>query len=223
MGARIAQVRERLSQIRRAFDNTRQTDPRLVAVMLAWGLGAFAVVLAVGLLLGATIVGPVAAVVIGLLAAFVTFNRRLQKAAITQMEGQPGAAAAVLQSMRGPWKVTPAVAATRKQAFVHRVVGRPGVVLVGEGSKARVTSLLKQEHRRVARAIGDTPVHEVNVGDGPDQIPLRKLQNHVTRLPRAMKPKQVGPLDRKLNALGDQQMPIPKGPVPRAPKGGRPR
>jgi hypothetical protein len=30
-------------------------------------------------------------------------------------------------------------------------------------------------------------------------------------------------LDRKLGALGDQQVPIPKGPLPRPPKGGRGR
>jgi hypothetical protein len=223
MASRREKIAERLRQIRTAFRNTRQHDPRLVPLMLGIGFGAFAVVLGIGLLFGSVIFGPIFAVLIGSMAALITFNRRLQKAAMSRLEGQPGAAAAVLQSMRGPWKVTPAVAITRKQAFVHRVVGRPGVVLVGEGAPARVTSLLRQEKRRVARAVGDIPVHEVNVGEGEGQVPLRKLQSHMTKMPRAMKPRQVGPLDRKLSALGDQQMPIPKGPIPRAPKGGRAR
>jgi hypothetical protein len=135
-------------------------------------------------------------------------------AAIGAIDGKPGAAAAVLQTARG-WRVTPAVAFTRKQDFVHRAVGRPGVVLVGEGAPARVSSLLKQEHRRIARIVGNTPVHEVSVGNGEGQIPLRNLQAHITRLPRTLKQGDVSGLDTKLKALSDNDLPMPKGPMPR--------
>lgn len=63
------------------------------------------------------------------------------------VEGQVAAAAAVLQSMRGNWVVTPAVAFNRNQDLVHRVIGRPGVVVVGEGVPGRTVGLMAQERR----------------------------------------------------------------------------
>lgn len=211
---KLARITERLSQLRQAFATTRQQDPRLVPLLVAIPGALIVVGAVVGASVGMTAAGAGVGVLLGLLAGIALFTRRMQKAAIASIEGQPGAAAAVLESMRGPWEVTPAVAASRKQGFVHRVIGRPGVVLVGEGSPNRVNGLLKQERRRVARAVGDVPIHEVIVGDQEDHVPLRKLQSHLMRLPRAIKPRQVGPLNTKLSALGGQEMPIPKGPMP---------
>lgn len=205
--------RARLAQYPVAFRNTKAVDPRLVA----WLVGAVVVGLVLGLVIGYLLGSWVTAVAVGvplaLLAGLAVFGWRAQRAALLSIEGRPGAAAAVLQAMRGRWLVTPAVAATRKQDFVHRVVGRPGVVLVGEGSPARVASLLKQEKRRIARAAGDVPIHEVSVGNGPDQVPLQRLQAHLARLPRALKGQQIGDLDTRLSALRDQELPLPKGPI----------
>jgi hypothetical protein len=75
-------------------------------------------------------------------------------------------------------------------------------------------SLLKQEHRKVARVAGDTPIHEISVGTGNGQVPLRQLQGQVARLPRALKPDDVKALDQKLAAI-DEGLPMPKGPLPR--------
>jgi hypothetical protein len=106
------------------------------------------------------------------------------------------------------------VAFSGKQDLVHRVVGRPGIILVGEGRRARVQALLKQTARKTARVSGEVPVHEVNVGSADGQVALSDLRVHVMKLPRAMKPKQIGPLDRRLHALGGAELPIPKGPMP---------
>jgi hypothetical protein len=218
----LTKFRQRLSQLGVAFSMTRQADPRLVPLIIAIPLATAVVVwLLIGLLLGMPIFGAVMALAFAVLAAMMVFGKRATAAQFATIEGQPGAAAAVLQSMRGAWLVTPAVAFTRKQDFVHRVVGRPGVIMVGEGSPARVASLLKQEARRVGRAAGDVPVHEISVGDRDGQVPLDKLRNHLAKLPRAIKAKEVGPLNTRLSALGDTQLPIPKGPMPRAPR--RPR
>lgn len=214
-GKRLSKIRERLSQMRVAFTQTRQMDPRLVPLMAGIGGGVAVIVVVVGVLLGRPVFFAIFGVLLGVLAALTIFGRRAQRAALRQMEGRPGAAAAVLEAMRGPWIVTPAVAVTRKQDFVHRVVGRPGVVLVGEGSPARVRNLLRQEHRRVGRVVGDRPVHEISVGNGDGQVPLGKLQRHVNGLRKTMKAKQVGPLNTKLSALGDTDLPVPKGPMPR--------
>jgi hypothetical protein len=150
------------------------------------------------------------------------FGRRVQRAAYSQVEGQLGAAAAVLQNMRGNWRVTPAVGFTKDQDMVHRVIGRPGVVLVGEGNPNRLRGLVANEKRGLARVIGDTPIYDVTVGDGPGQVPLRELERHFLRLPRNIKPALVNQLDGRLKAIrtASGAMPIPKGPMPtRVPRG----
>lgn len=187
--------------------------------MAGVGLATLLVCVGIGALVGQLLGGIVFGLLLALASAFVVFGRRSSAAALAAIEGRPGAAVAVLQTMRGPWRVTPAVAFTRKQDFVHRVVGRPGVVLVGEGASARVTALLRQERRKVARAVGDTPVHEVSVGDREGQVSLGQLQVHLARLPRALKPRAIGALDTRLSALGGADVPLPKGPMPR----GKPR
>lgn len=209
----------RTRQLGQAFNATRKIDAKLVPVVGGVSLAVLVAVTVPLVLIGWTIMGPIIGVLCAVLAGLVVFGRRTQTAAIGSIEGRPGAAAAVLQTMRGPWIVQPAIAVTRKQDFVHRVVGRCGIVLVGEGSQARVASLLKQEARRAARSAGeDVPIHEVSVGNGAGQIPLGKLQAHMTRLPRKLKAREVGPLDTKLGALQSTDLPLPKGPMPRVPR-----
>jgi hypothetical protein len=143
----------------------------------------------------------------------------MQKMQYAQVEGQPGAAAAVLQTVRGNWRVTPAVGFTREQDLVHRVVGLPGVILVGEGNPTRTRTLITTEKKKLSRFIGDTPVYDVMVGDAEGQIALKALQRHLMKLPRNIKPAKVNDLDRKLKAMAPA-LPIPKGPMPtRVPRG----
>jgi hypothetical protein len=212
---------ERAKQIKMAFTLTRQNDPRLVLVLASAFLGP----LLVFVLLGVALHHPIYFGVIGLLFALVAvvavFGRRMQKMQYAQVEGQPGAAAAVLQTVRGNWRVTPAVGFTREQDLVHRVIGLPGVVLVGEGSPSRTRGLITTEKKKLARFLGDTPVYDVMVGDGEGQIALKDLQRHLMKLPRNIKPALVNELDRKLKAMSPA-LPIPKGPMPtRVPRGGR--
>jgi hypothetical protein len=217
----------RLKQLRVAFDMTRKSDRRLVPYLLAALLGPIVVLVAVGLLIHHVVYLGALSVLIGLTLAMAVFGRRASKAMFSQVEGQAGAALAILQSMRGDWRVTPVVALTTSQDMVHRVLGRPGVILVGEGSPRRLGPLLGQEKKKVGRLVGDTPVYDVIVGDEEGQVELRKLQNHFVKLPRNITPKQVNALDTRLAALGGMKVPMPKGPlpkgarVPRGPKGPR--
>jgi len=140
----------------------------------------------------------------------------------TAIEGQLGAAAAVLEQMRGAWFVTPSVAINGKQDLVHRVVGRPGVILVGEGAPQRVKGLLAQERKRLSRAVGDVPIHTLVVGQGEDLVPLAKLQARVTKLPAKVRRKEVAKLERRLRPL-TRTLPIPGGIDPTAVRRGRPK
>ena len=213
--------RERARQIGQAFTLTRKADSKMLPLVL----GAFVVTLAVFLLIGLLVGHPVYLGVFGfmfaLLVATAVFGRRVQRTAYSQVEGQVGAAAAVLSNMRGNWRVSPAVGFTREQDLLHRVIGRPGVVLVGEGAPNRVRGLVGAEKRQLARLVGDTPIYDVQVGDGEGQIALKDLERHLAKLPQNIKPAAVNALDARLKAIKPQaSLPIPKGPMPtRVPRG----
>ena len=208
---------ERLRQIVAAYKITRQRDRALPLWMLLAFLGAFAVVLLVFTLIGSPIymAAPVA-VLSGVLGLMIIFGRRAQKAAFREVVGQPGAAGWVISGMRGDWRVTQGVAMSAQLDAVHRVLGRPGVILVGEGTPGRVKGLLAQEKKRVARIVGDTPIYDVVLGDEQGQIPLRKLSSHLMKLPRNLSQSQVNAMEKRLQALGGTKAPpLPKGPMPK--------
>ncbi len=215
---------ERLKQIRTAFTMTRKRDRWLIPYMLLAFVVPVLIAVTIGIFAGHLVYLIVLSAIFGFTLAVIVFGRRASSAMFAQVEGQTGAALAILQSMRGDWRVTPVVAATAAQDMVHRVVGRPGVVLVGEGSARRLAPLLGQEKKRVGRLIGDTPVYDVVVGDEDGQVSIRKLQNHFVKLPRNITPKQVNALDTRLSALGGMKVPMPKGPLPkgsRMPRGAK--
>ncbi|MFC5908070.1 DUF4191 domain-containing protein [Streptacidiphilus monticola] len=214
----------RVAQIRQAYTMTKRVDPKIGLIVAGIGLGTFAVLLAIGFAIGHPIYLGILGVVLGLLAAVVVFGRRAEKAAFGQLEGQPGAAAAVLNNIKRGWNIQLVVAANRQQDAVHRCVGRPGVVLVGEGNPNRLRPMLAAEKRKVARVAGDVPVTDIIVGNDEGQIPLKKLQMHMAKLPRAIQAAQVTEINDRLRAMGDlmSNAPIPKGPLPkgaRMPKG----
>jgi hypothetical protein len=108
---------------------------------------------------------------------------------------------------------------------VHRTVGRPGVVLVGEGSPSRLPSLLAAEKKRVSRVALDVPIYDIQVGNEEGQIPIRKVQKYIMKLPKNLKGPAVADLNFRLKAL-PQSLQMPKGPVPRSarmPKAPRPK
>jgi len=215
----------RIQQIRMVAGLVHKANPRALPIVIGSGLGVLVVLVVVGLLtnLGGFLI-PLG-VLLGILVAVFLFGRFAQTAQYATIEGQPGAAAAVLQSMRGNWTVTPAIAANRNMDVVHRAVGRPGVILVGEGSPNRLTGLLAAEKKRVARVAFDVPIFDFQVGEGQGQIPLRQLQRKIMKLPRDLKGTQVADLNFRLKAL-PPSLQAPKGPMPtrgRQPKMPRPR
>jgi hypothetical protein len=211
---RLRKFRDQVGMIWQAYKLTRQNDPKLPWLLLITFVVVAAVVEVVGILFGSPYLFIPLAVLLGLLAALVLFGRRAQGSAYRQVEGQPGAAAWVLEGMRGDWRVTAGVAGTPQFDAVHRVLGRPGIVLVAEGSPTRVRGLLAQEKRKVARVVGDTPIYDIVVGDEEGQVPLRKLSSHVMKLPRNLPAAEVNSLGRRMAALGGPKMPVPGGPLP---------
>jgi len=214
-GAGAAPKKRWWTQIIETYRLTKKADSKLNLFLIATVLVTFAVFLGIGFLLKAPIFWGIMGVLFAVPITLIVFGRRAQTAGYAQIEGQPGAAAAVLQSMRGSWFVTPAVVVTKNQDLVHRVLGRPGVILVAEAPPSRAANLLANERKKTARFLPETPIHEISVGDGEGQVSLRKLQRAVTKLPRALKPAQVTEIRRRLDALSASPLPIPKGPLPK--------
>ena len=221
--ARKAASKERRGQLWQAFQIQRKEDTRLLPYMVgAFVLIVVAAVVA-GLFAGSTftlVMLILLGIVLGALVAFIIFGRRAQKSVYRKAEGQTGAAAWALDNLRGKWRVTPGVAATGHFDAVHRVIGRPGVIFVGEGSPTRVKPLLAQEKKRTARLIGDTPIYDIVVGNGEGEVPLAKLERHLTKLPANITAKQMDSLESRLAALGSRMGPaaMPKGPMPNGAK-----
>jgi hypothetical protein len=216
--ARKAASKQRRGQLWQAFQIQRKEDKRLLPYMIAAFVAIVAAAVVAGILIGGfTMVMLIPlGVVLGLLVAFIIFGRRAQKSVYRKADGQTGAAAWALDNLRGKWRVTPGVAATGHFDAVHRVIGRPGVIFVGEGSSQRVKPLLAQEKKRTARLIGDTPIYDVIVGNGEGEVPLSKLERHLTKLPANITVKQMDALESRLAALGTKVGPaaMPKGPMP---------
>ncbi|MEU5916832.1 DUF4191 domain-containing protein [Streptomyces sp. NPDC047141] len=218
----------RLKQIALTYQMTRKADPKVGLVVAGVGIVVLGVLLGIGFLIGHPVYLGILGLVLGLLAAAIVFGRRAERAAFGQMEGQPGAAAAVLQNVGRGWTTTPAVAMNRSQDVVHRAVGRAGIVLVAEGNPNRVKTLLAAEKKRMNRVVVDVPVHDIIVGDGEGQVPLKKIRTTMLKMPRVLTGPQVTVANDRLRAMGDlmSNMPLPKGPMPkgmRMPRGGKTR
>jgi Domain of unknown function (DUF4191) len=215
----------RIKQLRMVAGIVRKANPKALPIVFGILVGVIALAVVIGLVTGTLAFLVPLGVVLGLVGAMVVFGRFAQSAQYSTIAGQPGAAAAVLQSMRGNWTVTPAIAANKSMDIVHRTVGKPGVVLVGEGSPNRLPSLLAAEKKRVSRVALDVPIYDLQVGDEEGQIPIRKLQRHIMKLPRNLKGPAVLDLNYRLKAL-PQSLQMPKGPMPRQgrmPKAPRPK
>ncbi len=204
----------RFKQIRMVAGLVHKANPRALPIVALSGIGTAAVLIVIGLVTGLAALLIPLGVLLGLLVAMIMFGRFAQAAQYSAIEGQPGAAAAILENMRGNWTVTPAVAANRNMDVVHRAVGRPGVVLVGEGSPNGLAPLLAAEKKRVARVAYEVPIIDYQIGDGEGQVPISKLQRKVMRLPRKLNPAAVSDLNHRLRAL-QPTLQAPKGPMPR--------
>ena len=115
------------------------------------------------------------------------------------------------------------MAFNRQQDVVHRVVGPPGIILVGEGNGSRLRALMAGERRKHERVASETPVHEIVVGREEGQVPLPQLMKKLRKMKREVRPADITDIRNRLKALDASRpaVPLPKGPVPTSMKGMR--
>ena len=205
---------ERLKQIGQVFAFTAKQDKWFVPLLMAAVLIPLALtVLLVLLGFGWTWI-PIG-ILVALFAALIVLNLRTNAAMMNAAEGQPGAAAQIVENLRGDWRVRPAASSTTQFDMVHVVIGRPGVILLGEGQPQRVRGLMGQEKRRLSKVIGSAPIYDYVIGKNEGELSVRKLRSTFMKLPRNLTGKDVNALDKRLGALMARPQ-MPKGAIPKS-------
>jgi hypothetical protein len=208
----------RLKQMWQVFKMTKRYDSNIVLFMVLGFLIPVVVALALALLLtpdnGFTLaLWIVAGVLGGILAMLIILGRRAEKAAYSQIEGQPGAVGAVLRSsLKRGWvgSEMPVAVNGKTQDAVYRAVGRGGVVLISEGPRTRTTRMLDEEKRTVAKVGGNVAVTVIAVGPDADAVPLHKLARRLTKIKPSLTKAEVLAVNNRLNSM-TKKLPIPKG------------
>lgn len=202
-----------LAVVKDAYRLVKKDSP----LAIVWCLIIFVLVLTFGIIIGNNLGHPIYAGFITLpvafLGAFFLFTRYANSAAFASIEGQLGAGASVLMSIKRGFVTTPAVNVNRDQDMVHRVSGKAGIILVGEGGFG-VKSLMQDEKRKMERFLSGVPVTEVMVGENSGQVSIRKLHKHLKKLPKKLNTAQLREVRARLRSVGGLNLPMPKGPMP---------
>jgi hypothetical protein len=208
----------RLKQMWQVFKMTKRYDSNIVLFMILGFLVPVVIALALALLLtpdnGFTLaLWIVAGVLGGVLAMLIILGRRAEKAAYSQIEGQPGAVGAVLRSsLKRGWvgSEMPVAVNGKTQDAVYRAVGRGGVVLISEGPRTRTARMVEEERRSVAKVGGNVAVTVISVGPDADAVPLHKLARRLTKIKPTLTKAEVLAVNNRLNSIV-KKLPIPKG------------
>lgn len=200
------------------FQMTRRYDSNIVWFMVLGFMVPVAISTALALLLSpgnvpTIVLWIIAGVFGGILAMLILLGRRAEKAAYSQIEGQPGAVGAVLRSsLKRGWvgSEMPVAVNGKTQDAIYRAVGRGGVVLISEGPQSRTERMLDEERRKVARVLGKIAVTLISVGPDEDAVPLHKLARRLTRIKPTLTKAEVLAVNNRLSSLGTK-LPIPKG------------
>jgi hypothetical protein len=220
----------RIKQLWQVFNLTRKTDKALVPFLLLTFLAPLGVGIAVALLFNnGSVLTLVLYITTGLLLSvllsLIVLGQRAERTAYKEISGKPGAVGAVLRSaLRRTWQASefPVAVNPRTQEAVYRAVGKPGVVLIAEGSPSKTKKMLEDERRAVLRAVPEISVHFIQVGTDPNETPLYKLNKKMRSLKHTLRKAEVLAVSHRLTSLSKgNSMPIPKGMDPskvRAPK-----
>ncbi|WP_173923968.1 DUF4191 domain-containing protein [Agromyces sp. Marseille-P2726] len=208
----------RIKQMWQVFQMTRRYDPSSQWLMLLGFLAPVLVGLGLALWLGdgnglTIALWVIAGVLAGILVALVILGRRAERAAYSQIDGQPGAVGAVLRSgLRGGWvgNEMPIAVNGKTQDAVYRAVGRGGVALISEGPATRTKRMLNDEQRKVARVLPNVPITLITVGHEEGSVELHRLPATLRKTKRTLTKPEVLAVSNRLNSL-QTPLPIPKG------------
>ncbi|MBN9240790.1 MAG: hypothetical protein BGO97_13835 [Micrococcales bacterium 70-64] len=221
----------RLKQMYQVFQMTTRYDKTaiwwlLASVLVPTVLGVVLAILLASDNVIALILYIVSGVLLGVLLFLIVLGRRAEKAAYSQIEGQAGAVGAVLKNgLRRGWTASemPVAVSPRTQDAVYRAVGRGGVALIGEGPRSRTQQMLDAERKNVSRILPNVPITFIYVGPDTESTPLYKLPGKLRGIKPALRKPEILAVSNRLNSLGRNGLPIPKGMDPSKVRAPRPR
>ncbi|MCS0498119.1 DUF4191 domain-containing protein [Protaetiibacter mangrovi] len=222
----------RLKQMWQVFQMTRRSDPGITWYLILSFLVPVAVSIVVSVaFFGGNVIGMiliiVTGVLLGALLVLVVLGRRAERAAYSQISGQPGAVGAVIKNgLRRSWvgSEEPVAFSAKTRDAVYRAVGRPGVVLIGEGPRSRTQPMLDKERAAVSRLLPNVPVHVLYVGPDQGSVPLHRISAALGKFPRKLTKAEVLQVDKRLTSVAKVKgFKIPGGIDPQRMRAPRPR
>ncbi|MGW9626538.1 DUF4191 domain-containing protein [Microbacterium sp.] len=221
------------SQIRSLFRFTRDVYGWLPWAQIAILIAGVLIGLIIGFLIsGASVLGlilwGVTGLMFGILGAMFLMTRLSTTAMYAKIDGMPGASGHVLSTSLGRrWSAsdTPVGINPKTQEAVYRVVGRGGIVIVGEGARGRLTRLINEERQKSQRVAHGVPVTVLYVGHGDDDVAIADLSKTIKKLPKAIDKATMAAVIRRIESVSQSlsSLPIPKGIDPTRVRSQRPR
>lgn len=152
-------------------------------------------------------------ILMGVTLALLILTQLVRRASYAQIDGMPGASAAVLGQIKRGWVIEqePVRFNARTQDMLFRAIGRPGIVLISEGPADRVNRLIADERKAIKRVAPSVPVEVIKVGNEEGQIPLIKLERQLKKLPKKISHQEVAAVTARMKAIQTNALPIPKG------------
>ena len=218
----------RIRQLWQVYKLTAKADKNFVPLGVLAFVGPLAIGVVVILLFFmdsplSIFLWSVSVLLFSVLTALGVLSRRAERAAFMRISGQPGAVAAVISSTlkRGySTSEMPVAVDPKSRDAVYRAVGRAGVVLIAEGSSARLRQRVEDEKRKVSRAIPGVTVSVISVSEQPESVPLYALTKAIYKLKRTLSRAEISVVNKRLAGLG-LNIPIPKGIDPNRIRAGR--
>ncbi|MEV8219410.1 DUF4191 domain-containing protein [Microbacterium sp. NPDC077391] len=221
------------SQIRSLFRFTRDVYGWLPWAQIAILIAGVLIGLIIGFLIsGASVLGLIlwgfTGLLFGILGAMFLMTRLSTTAMYAKIDGMPGASGHVLSTSLGrSWSAsdTPVGINPKTQEAVYRVVGRGGIVIVGEGARGRLTRLINEERQKAQRVAHGVPVTVLYVGHGDDDVAIADLSKTIKKLPKAIDKATMAAVIRRIESVSQSlsSLPIPKGIDPTRVRSQRPR
>ncbi|MFD0705249.1 DUF4191 domain-containing protein [Alloscardovia venturai] len=214
-------------QMKQLYDFTREDDPQVTW----WVLGAFFIPFIVVILIGfilklgwlSWIMTVILAVLLGLLAATFTLSRRSENVGYKRIEGQPGAAGAVLQSLSKrvyTFSEQPVWIDPRTKDMIWRGTSLYGVYLVVEGPQSRTRKAVENEKAKIRRVTQGSSIRIITIytGNGDGETPISGLNKTLRkRYKNPLTPDELEHLNGRLSTLQKMNgLGMPQGIDPRA-------
>ncbi|HWI30781.1 MAG TPA: DUF4191 family protein [Microbacterium sp.] len=236
MAARTSAPEKRpgfFKQITALFRFTREAYPWLPWLLIGILLVGVGVGIGIGFLIPplvwwSVLLWGVTGLMAGILASLMTMTRLSTKAMYRKIEGRPGAAGHVLSTSLGRnWQTSdmPVAVNPKTQEAVYRAIGRGGVVIVGEGSRGRLTRLMNEERTKVQRVAQGVPITVIYLGNGEGDVKIDDLSKTIKALPKKIDKTTMAAIIRRVDSVSQSlaSLPIPKGVDPTKVRAQRPR